>query len=238
MTRKYKRISPTLKKEYAASALNASQCSKGKLSLRGATCKTAIKALSRKDAERIPQFQNTLRNMTIYTLHRATARVHPLSPLTKTDEEILVGIIQGFDDIYWPLTNSEIVEIVKTKWETRPNWQGANWIRAFLKRHSGELKCRAVERIKPNRVINQPVEHVKSFCNGYRKLFRDYHFPDHAVLNLDETLLMSEHTDLADKAVIDASNPHGLIAHSDPKPCGSLLLCVSREGKVAFVFGF
>ena len=107
-----------------------------------------------------------------------------------------------------------------------------NWVRKFVDRHRGSLSKRACKALADKRAGQQVFDGVVDFCTELKDFLTHYSFPNHAVLNFDETRLVQNGDKLVLRRIEAANKERTNVRSTRNQTVASLLTFVAADGSV------
>jgi len=107
-----------------------------------------------------------------------------------------------------------------------------NWVRNLVGRHRGSLSKRACKALADTRAGQQVFDGVVDFCTELKDFLTHYSFPNHAVLNFDETRLVQNGDKLVLRRIEAANKERTNVRSTRNQTVASLLTFVAADGSV------
>ena len=190
----------------------------------GATLKTAAKSIA--DDHR---FSAGALIQAFYLCRNAADRPHDNRLLTSDQDSALVGVVQAFSANNFPLSASQITDVVRRRWGMAP---GKQWVGRWVARHETELGWRACKALSENRTEAQVVEDFKGSCEQLKLYLEQHSFTADAVLNYDETRLVMRNGRMTTQRVKMRDKDRPNIKFTRDTTVASLLTFVAASGTV------
>jgi len=190
----------------------------------GTTLKTAAKSIA--DDHR---FSAGALIQAFYLCRNAADRPHGNRLLTSDQDSALVGVVQVFSANNFPLSASQIADVVRRRWGMAP---GKQWVGRWVARHEKELGWRACKALSDKRAEAQVVEDVKGFCEQLKLFLEQHSFKADAVLNYDKTRLVMRDGRMTTQRVEMRDKDRPTINFTQGTTVASLLTFVAASGTV------
>eukprot|EP00168_Porphyra_purpurea_P002184 TRINITY_DN12553_c0_g1_i1.p1 TRINITY_DN12553_c0_g1~~TRINITY_DN12553_c0_g1_i1.p1 ORF type:complete len:213 (-),score=33.67 TRINITY_DN12553_c0_g1_i1:93-731(-) len=190
----------------------------------GATLSAAVKSIA--DFHR---FSAGALTRAYYRCREAADRPHGNSLLTSDQDSVLVGVVQAFSVNNFPLSASQILDVVKRRWGVVP---GKQWVGRWVAQHKSELGWRACKALSDKRAGAQVVQDVKGICEQLQSFLERHSFTADAVFNYDETRLVIRGGRLSTKLVEMHNKDRENVNLTRDTTVASLLMFVAASGTV------
>jgi hypothetical protein len=131
-----------------------------------------------------------------YRMNQSGGKIRSNMIFTSEEEEMFVGLLEGFSLLNRPLTRRAFISHVITLRPNLTNWNPSGWCNRFFSRHHERISMKTVNGIKSSRVSKSTYTDVKGFVNHLERFLFERNIEEKLIFNADETrmsLLVDNH---------------------------------------------